>query len=231
MNNKNAKTKKEDNTNERKFLFITSALAFTQALLYFWKGLNEDFTVWTWIIIGLNFAYIPYILIFKRKSFTYFYIIYCLALIFALAFTRTFLYNNFTALFIAFIIYLIKPRLKTLISIGYFIAVSIAFALNEETLYHYFIHMTRALWFYYISIFVIDQRYQRNKLQLYDDEIKILTQLCNNHLQKSIEFEGYSESTIYRRLKAAMNRNHLTKKELIEEFRKEYMESGKSAEN
>ena len=204
------------------FVLITSGLVLLKALLYLWKGFHEGFTVWAWILIGMCIIYIPYAFIFKRKGFAYYYLFYCCILIFVLAFTKTYLYNNYTALFIAYIIFLIKPNLKHVISIGYIILVSIAFALNEESIYHYLLHMTNGVWFYYISVFVIEQRFNRKHLILFDDEVKILTQLCNNHLQKSIEFEGYSESTIYRRLKAAMARNHMTKKELIEEFRKEY---------
>lgn len=208
---------------EKKFLFITSGLSLLIAVLYAWKGLNEGFFTGTWVVIGLNLLYIPFVFIFRRKGFLYFYLVYAAALIFVLAFYKTYLYNNFTALFIAFVIFLIEPRMKIPTIIGYLILVSVAFILNEEQLYHYFIHIARAAWFYFISLFVIEQKYKRNKLILYEDEIKILTQLCNNRLQKSIEFEGYSESTIYRRLKAAMSRNHMTKKELLEEFRKEYM--------
>lgn len=207
------------------FILITSALSLLMALLYAWKGVKEEFYLGSWIIIGLNLLYIPYAFIFKRKGFVYFYLVYAAAMIFVMAFHKTYLYNNFTALFIAFLIFLIEPRLKIPSLIGYFVFVSVAYALNEEQIYHYFIHITRGAWFYYISTFVIEAKYKRRKLILYEDEIKILTQLCNNRLQKSIEFEGYSESTIYRRLKAAMTRNHMTKKELLEEFKKEYMNS------
>lgn len=222
MKTKNKKSEKTS-VSEKTFLLITSCLSMLIALLYAWKGFNEGFVIGTWCVIGFNLLYIPFALIFRRKGFLYFYLIYAGVLIFVLAFHKTYLYNNFTALFIAFVIYLIEPRLKLVTAIGYFILVSAAYALNEEEIYHYFIHITRAAWFYYISTYVIEQKFQRKKLILYEDEINILTQLCNNRLQKSIEFEGYSESTIYRRLKSAMTRNHMTKKELLEEFRKEYL--------
>ncbi len=210
--------------NEKKFILITSLLSFLMALLYFWKGIQEGFFVGTWVIIGFNLLYIPYAFIFKRKGFAYYYLVYAVVLIFIIAFYKTLLYNNYSVLFIIFIMFLIEPRIKVPALIGYFIFISIAFALNEELIYHYFIHLVRAIWFFYISTFIVEQKYQRKKLILYEDEIKILSQLSKNHLQKSIEFEGYSESTIYRRLKAAMTRNKMTKKELLDEFKKEYIE-------
>ncbi len=72
---------------------------------------------------------------------------------------------------------------------------------------------------------LIKTKYERRKLSLYDDERKILEVLSKNRLQKSIELDGFSESTIYRRIKAAMKRNNLTKKQLIEEFIKEQNEN------
>lgn len=233
--NNNAKTQntgnfitsfsKDDIFSEKYFILITSILSFLLSFMYTWKGFSDGFNIGTFFIIGFNLLYIPFACIFKRKGFLYFCFVYIAVLIFTTAFHKTFLYNNFTPLFFAFIIYLIEPRLKVITFTGYFILVSIAYLLNEEKIFHYFIHITRASWFVYISLFLVDNKYKRNKLILYEDEIKILTELSKHKLQKSIEFEGYSESTIYRRLKAAMTRNNLTKKELIDEFQKEYKTS------
>lgn len=204
------------------FIFITSLISFLLASLYLYKAVKTEFTVWTWIIVSLNFLYIPFILIFKRKSFPVFYLIYSLIVIFVEAFTQTYLHNNFTCLFILFIVIMIQPKLKHYALVLYVITITIASIFNDEDIYLYIIHMLRVIWFAYVFFSVIEKRYKRKQLILYDDEIKILTLLCKNRLQKSIEFEGYSESTIYRRLKAAMTRNKLTKQDLIEEFKKEY---------
>lgn len=215
----------ENKTNffqKHKFITVTSVLSFLISLMYCWKGFQEGFTAGSYLIIAFNILYIPFAFIFKRKGFIYFCIIYTAVLIFTTAFHKTFLYNNFTPLFFSFFIYLIEPKLKNFTVAGYFLLISIAYILNEEKIYHYFIHVTRALWFIYISIYLIDKKYKRNKLILYEDEIQILSMLSENKLQKSIEFNGYSESTIYRRLKAAMTRNKLTKKELLDEFQKEH---------
>lgn len=220
---KNSRHSEKKISNDLRFILITAFLSFLTAALYAWKGIHEGFFTGTGIIIAANLLYIPFSFLFKRKGFCYFYLIYAIVLIFILAFYKTYLYNNFTSLFIIFAVIMIKPELKIPALASYFIIVSTAFAFNEELIYHYFIHITRSVWFYYIFSFVIEKKYNRRKLILYDDEIYILNELCKNRLQKSIEFDGYSESTIYRRLKAAMTRNRLTKKELLEEFRKEYL--------
>lgn len=213
---------REDFYSEKTFILVTCILSFLLSLMYGWKGYQDGFSVGSYFIIIFNLLYIPFALIFKRKGFVYFCLTYMAVLIFTTAFHKTFLYNNFTPLFFAFVIYLIEPKLKHIVLSGYFVLISIAYILNEENLCHFFIHIIRAVWFVYISIFLVEKKYKRNKLILYEDEIKILSELSNHKLQKSIEFEGYSESTIYRRLKSAMTRNNLTKKELIDAFQKEY---------
>lgn len=207
---------------DKQFILVTSILSGVLSCLYIFKGCKEGFFLTSWIIVSLNILYIPFVAIFKRKYFAYYYLVYAAVLIFFNAFNKTYLHNNYTSLFIVFIIILINPRLKISAIIAYFIVISIAYALNEERIYLYFLHVVRTIWFYYVFSSVLETKYKRKKLVLYDDEIKILTQLSKNHLQKSIEFEGYSESTIYRRLKAAEKRNHLSKQDLIEEFKKEY---------
>lgn len=213
---------KNDLFNEKHFISITSVLSFLIAAMYAWKGYCEGFTIGSYFIIGFNLLYIPFACIFKRKGFLYFCLAYMAVLIFTTAFHKTLLYNNFTPLFFAFAIYLIEPRLKHITLAGYFILICVAYILNEEQIYHFFIHLVRAVWFVYISMFLVEKKYKRNKLILYEDEIKILTELSKHKLQKSIELEGYSESTIYRRLKSAMTRNKLSKKELLDAFQKEH---------
>lgn len=219
--------------NDKTFIAVTSICAFLISLLYFWKGFIEGFSIGAWIIIGANLFYIPLALIFKRKLFSWYFLTYAIAIVFITAFHKTFLYNNYSSLFIVIIVIMVRPDFNFFAIVAYLIAISVAFAINDEHLYHYFIHLTRTIWFFYMFYYVIGGKYHRKKLILYDDEIKILTELSKKHLQKSIEFDGYSESTIYRRLKAAMTRNKLSKAELLEEFKKEFLEkqnSEKSAE-
>ena len=173
----------------------------------------------------------PFIFIFKRHSFPYFYLVHSLILTFVIAFSKTFLYNNFTSLLGIFLVILFVPKLKRISLQLYFIATSIAFALNEENLCHYFLHTTCAVWLYLVFNYIIAERYPRKKLILYDDEIKILTELSKNRLQKSIELQGFSESTIYRRIKSACKRNHLSKQQLIEEFKIELEEEKSKTKN
>lgn len=207
---------------EKWFLIVTSLISFIIATLYFFKGYKEQFHIRSWIVITLNLLYIPSALIFKKKCFSFFYLFYSIVLIFITAFHDSCLYNNFTCLFMIFIIIMITPNFRIQALSLYFISVTIAYVLNEEPFYLYLIHITRSIWFYYIFNFVLGKKYNRKALILYEDEIKILTQLSKNRLQKSIQFEGYSESTVYRRLKAAMKRNNLSKQDLLEAFRKEY---------
>lgn len=206
---------------EKQFLLITTALSFLIGILYFWKGISEGFYTSTYIVIAMALIYIPTVWIFRRPGFAVFNLIYSVILVFIIAFNDTYLYNNFTGLIAVFVVMMIAPKLKWPAAILYFLAVSVAFALNEENLCHYFIHITRAGWLFYIFNHVLVAKYERKKLILYDDERKILTELSKNRLQKSIELEGFSESTIYRRIKSAMKRNNLTKKQLLEEFKKE----------
>ena len=206
---------------EKNFILITTAISFLVALLYAWKGIQEAFNLATYGVIFMCLIYIPVVWIFRRPGFAIFNLIYAAILVFIIAFNDTYLYNNFTGLLAVFIVMMVAPKLKLTAIILYLVSISLAFALNEENLCHFFIHLARCGWLFHIFNHVLSSKYKRNKLILYDDERKILEALSKNRLQKSIEFEGFSESTIYRRIKSAMKRNNLTKKQLIEEFKKE----------
>lgn len=210
---------------EKNFLLITSALSVVLGFLYIWKGFQEQFFIGTYIIIVSTFIYVPVVWVFRRPGFAIFNFVYAVVLVFIIAFYDTYLYNNFTGLLAVFIVMMTLPKLKWHILVVYFVAASVAFALNEENLLHYFIHIVRAAWLFHVFNHLITTKYERRKLILYDDERKILEELSKNRLQKAIELEGFSESTIYRRIKSAMQRNNMTKKQLIEEFKKEQAES------
>ena len=71
-------------------------------------------------------------------------------------------------------------------------------------------------------IYVLNNRFERKKLILYEDEIKILEQLRSGKMYQK-EVEGFSENTVYRKLKAARERNgNITKDELLELYKKEH---------
>lgn len=210
---------------EKHFVLITTAISFLIAMLYAWKGYLENFSNATYTVIAMSMLYIPVVWIFRRPGFAIFNLIYAAILVFIIAFNDTYLYNNFTGLLAVFIVMMVAPKLKLAAVILYLASIIVAFALNEENLCHFFIHLARCGWLFHIFNHVLSSKYKRNKLILYDDERKILEALSKNRLQKSIEFEGFSESTIYRRIKSAMKRNNLTKKQLIEEFKKEQTEN------
>lgn len=69
--------------------------------------------------------------------------------------------------------------------------------------------------------YVLNDKFRRKKLVLYEDERDILEQLSNGMVYQK-EVVGFSENTIYRKLKAARERNgNLTREELVNQFRKE----------
>lgn len=204
-----------------KFVLYTAVVSGILGSLYIWKGLQTQFFVWAWLIIGMNFLYIPLAFIFRRGLFPFFYLFYSGILIFTTAFDKTFLYNNYTALFVVCIVCMIQPKIRRFAIISYFVLVSVAFALNEEVIYHYFIHVVRSLWFFGIVDFVLNDKFKRKKLVLFQDERQILDQLCGGLLYQK-EVEGFSENTIYRKLKAARERNGIpTREKLVELYRAE----------
>lgn len=201
------------------FVLITCIISFLLSVLYFMKGYREGITPFCYIVIGMNLLYIPFALIFKRKAFSYFYLIYATVLIFVLAFTKTCLYNNYTALFVMFIVIMINPKLKRPAYIIYLLGICVAFLFNDENILHFLIHVLRSCWFVFIMNYVVENKYDRKKLIIYEDEMKILDQLCNGKIYQK-EVEGFSENTVYRKLKAARERNgNLTKDELVEAYR------------
>ena len=205
------------------FVLFTSVLSGILCALYVWKGFSEGFFIGTWIIALMNFLYIPAAAIFRRKCFSYFYLIYAVILVFMIAFEKTFLFNNYTALFLVCIVIMIKPQVRFVAISLYIAAICVAFSLNGESVFHFLIHLTRTIWFFGTVFFVIDNNFERKKLILYEDEIKILLQLCDGKIYQK-EVEGFSENTVYRKLKAARERNgNLTREQLIELFKKEQL--------
>lgn len=209
-----------------KFVLFTSVVSLALGILYLLKGIKTGFPPLGCVIISMNFLYVPFAFVFAKKGFPYFYLVYSAVLVFSMAFEKTYLYNNYTALFIVCIVIMINPKLRIPAVIFYIVAVTVAFALNEEVLYHYFIHIVRSIWYIGIVEFVLNDKFKRKKLILYEDEKNILRQMCGGKMYQK-EVEGFSENTIYRKLKAARERNgKLTRDQLVEEFRKE-MESEK----
>lgn len=219
----NSSSSKKDSFISGHFFILTSVLSAILALLYFWKGIRENFTIGAWLIIGMNLVYIPTAFLFKKKGFLTYCIIYSAILVFLLAFTETCLYNNYSALFIICIVISLKPELEKPCLLLYLACICVAFALNEECLYHFFIHSVRSTWFVLVAGYIVDSRKPARKLILYKDEEDILRQLSDgNRYQK--EVQGYSENTVYRKLKSARERNGcITRDQLVEQFRQEYL--------
>lgn len=216
--------RKKYNKKEHMFIFITSFLAAILSGLYAWRGFIEGFSIGLYSVIILNILYITFTLIFKKDGFPIFYLVYTLIIIFVIASIKTRLSNNYSSLLGIFIVILYKPSIKRQAMILYTTALCLAFLLNEDTFYNFLIHITKSIWFYYVFDEIITDCYPHKKLILFDNEIKILEALSKKRLQKSLIFDGMSESTIYRRIKAACKRNHMSKAELIEEFKRQHDE-------
>lgn len=201
------------------FILITCTLSGILGVLYFWQAIQIGFSLPSYIIITFKLLYIPFALIFKKKAFCPFYFLYSAVLVFIIAFEKTYLYNNFTALFIVCIVIMCNPKFTVPVLISYFVTICIAFSINEEEIYHFLIHITRSLWFISLMIYVTNHKFKRHELLLYDDEKLILDQLCNGKIYQK-EVEGFSENTVYRKLKAARERNgNISREELINKYK------------
>lgn len=206
-----------------RFVLFTILTSLVLGLLYLWKGFDSGyFSNAGYAVIGMNFLYVPFAIVFARKGFPFFYLIYSGLLIFSTAFESTYLYNNYTSLFIVCIVIMIQPKLRNVGIVFYFSLITVAFVMNEEkNIYLYFIHAVRSIWYIGLVEFVLNDKFKRKKLVLYEDERMILEQLAAGKVYQK-EVEGFSENTIYRKLKAARERNgNLTRDKLVEEFRNE----------
>lgn len=203
------------------FLIHTIGFAIISAALYIWKGITESFYIGTYVYIILNLAYCPLALIFKKKSFCLFQVFYAFALIFIYAFCPSYLYNNYSAFLVICIVCLYRPQWKRIILAAYFVLVSIAFALNTESICHYIIHLIRCSYFFFVFYHVIHRRFERiigtdntTGLELTEDEINILEQMISGKKQK--EVTGFSINTVTKKLNNAKIRNNIgTTQELI----------------
>lgn len=203
------------------FILFNIIFSVILAGLYALKGFQNYFHIGTYLVIGMNILFIPLALIFKKKGFAIFYLCYSVILVFANSIEPTYLFNNYSALFLVCIVIMIQPKLKIPGIILYFCTCSICFLLNNESLLLFMIHIVRSIWFILIVSYILNNKFERKKLILYEDEIKILDQLATGKIYQK-EVEGFSENTIYRKLKAARERNgNLTRDQLVELYKKE----------
>lgn len=204
-----------------KFILVNIIISLIQAVLYTIRGFQSEFSIGIYIVSGMNILFIPLALIFKKKGFSIFYLCYAVLLVFVIAFEETYLFNNFSALFMICLAMMIQPKFKIWGIVLYFTAVCVAFLLNSESLIHFMIHLVRSVWYIQVVFYVLDNKFDRKKLILYEDEIKILEQLSSGKMYQK-EVEGFSENTIYRKLKAARERNgNLTREQLVNLYREE----------
>lgn len=211
------------------FVIFTSGLSVILCVLYVWKAfLSKDFFWGSWIVPAVNLLYIILAFFLNRKAFAWFYLLYSVVLVFLIAFEKSCLFNNYTALFMLCIVIMMKPSIKYVAISLYFAVVSIAFLINEESIVHFLIHIDRSVWFLGSIFFVLNSHFEPKKLILFEDEEKILEQLCSGKVYQK-EVEGFSENTVYRKLKAARERNgNLTREQLIELYKKQKMSAGTS---
>lgn len=191
---------------DKSFLQITCLLSTLISLLYVWKGFEEGFIWITWLIVIANLIYIPIVLILKQKGFYGFYVVYALIVMTIGGFYPAELCNNFTSLFMIVTLVAIRPRYKLFLIVIYCAAVTTIFAIQDETLNHYLIHLARACWFYNNIKFFILQNYQRKKLTLTPDEELILKELNEKKMIKACD--SFSKNTITEKLRAARERNN-----------------------
>lgn len=196
---------------------ITCGLAAVISILFLVEAFQSGFHLYGWLIILGNLIYIPGILIFKKKIFVPWSIGYCIILMFAAAQSTARLYNNFTPLFCILIVYMIKPNFKWSLILFYSIALSACMLFQNESIIHYLQHMARAAWIFYVSDYVISQKFTRKKLQLTDDEIMILEELNEKQLLKAVTC--FSKNTLTQKLKEARERNGIpSNAELLAEY-------------
>ena len=211
------------------FVIFTSGLSVILCALYVWKAfLSKDFFWGSWIVPAVNLLYAVLVFFLGRKVFVWFYLLYSVVLVFLIAFEKSCLFNNYTALFMLCIVIMMKPSIKYVAISLYFAVVSIAFLINEESIVHFLIHIDRSVWFLGSIFFVLNSHFEPKKLILFEDEEKILEQLCSGKIYQK-EVEGFRENTVYRKLKAARERNgNLTREQLIELYKKQKMSAGTS---
>ena len=97
-----------------KFSLYTAIISGIIGVLYFWKGFLDGFTISVYILIISNLLFIPFAIFFKKNAFPFYYLFYSFILIFVLATEKTYLYNNYSPLFILCIVFMKELRVKEL---------------------------------------------------------------------------------------------------------------------
>lgn len=158
-------------------------------------------------------VYIPVVLITGRKFISW------LFLIFGLTILQFSTFNNYSAFFIICLCCYWNPKLKYQIPvlIAYVISAIIVCTWHDKSVVHLVIHLVNCFCFYFMGMILFTSKAKTKKLQLTDDEHRILMVLSRGEQQKSIEF--FSKNTVTKKINDAMIRNDCqTKEELLMKF-------------
>lgn len=131
-------------------------------------------------------------------------------------------YDNLTCIAIISLLFTFTPELNLKQGIAmttfYLTDVFVVASLHDKTPWHIYVHLLRcsafclAMWYLKVTV------QKKSELKLLPDERKILEQLAEGKQQK--EVQGFSESTVSRKLQKAADRNKLSTEELKMRFSK-----------
>lgn len=158
----------------------------------------------------MSAAYIPIIIFWGFDAVPYFLVVYGAIY---LPFEE---FDNYTSLFLLFSAISIKRNLKYLF-VPYVIELVVVYMATGLEISHTSISCLFIAYFYQIFLHIQDKHADIKYLNLTVDEEKILEQLCKG---KEVKELGWSENTVYKKLREARHRNNcLTNSELKTRFK------------
>ena len=192
-------------------VFISVCLAVILVFLHTWQYIHSDYEVKALVNLIVSVLYIPIILIFKFNALPIF--LACYGFIY-IPFES---FDNYTSLLLICSAISLDKRLKSLIWI-YCVETFCCYMSKGLQLSHIGITMCYIVFIWNVFLVIQNKHSEIEPLLITDDEKHILEQLL---LGKEIkEVTGFSQNTIYKKLRSARERNAcITNDELLSRYK------------
>lgn len=197
------------NLRDKKVIY-TLIIALLLIGLHIWQYVKSGHDSRALINLVMCSVFVPLIIFCGMSCLPYFLLAYCYIY---LPFEE---YDNYTSLFLLCSAISLNKRLR-LSFIPYIIETIIVYMVTGLEISHLCVTLLYILFFWQVYVYIQDRHANIEPLQLTIDEEKILEQLCKG---KEVKELGWSENTVYKKLREARIRNGcLSNDELKTKFR------------
>jgi hypothetical protein len=191
---------------------LISVLTFCLAIFHSCQFVSSNYNLNCLLRICIYFTGSVSIIFFGRQA------LFAVLIVTSLVASYFNSFVNFNSFFVILLSCRLYRKVEKWVLLIYIVNEIIVLLVQDKEIIHFAIHFVTCA-FFYVVYFYINEK----KLVLTYEEEKIVKHLAEDKQQK--EIQGMSGATIYRKIQSATKRNGITKKELVERYRREFLKS------